>query len=494
MIGVIVVPGNSSGMYGLDAKRSSALLPIGDRPMLQHIVESLVAQKITNIELIVDHAPESIEALLGNGDRWGGRFRYHLMSQTELPYKSLKIIPGLKMDSWVLIHAESYPVCRVATTVLSQNPVLFYEESLLETSFRRWKGTAVFPADSAIDQLSNLTSQELRNHLEAMADRSEADVIEVPGWLDVSSPSELLRSQTLLLERRLDGLMISGIESEPGIWISRNVAVHPSAVLVAPAYIGPDSRINRGVRIGPNVVIEGESIVDSGTSIENSLVAAGSYIGEALELDNTIVDHNLLINVRLGTGVNITESFLLGGLKKRRQQSWFARFSQSLLAALLFAILLPVFIPILIVYSLRGIFFTLIDMVQIPAAGDGAPATLYKLPCIGRNAWSVHGRAGWGSFSRQFVPGLLAVAQGRLGFVGLPPRTPEEVQALSAEWKELYLDNVAGLITEAALVDGDPGDRTQMYLADAYYSVRRNFLYNMKLVGKYFLRLLIPLS
>ncbi len=145
MIGVIVVPGNSSVMHGLDTKRSAALLPVGDRPMLQHIVESLVAQKIMNIELIVDHAPESIEALLGNGDRWGGKFRYHLMSQAELPYKSLKIIPGLKMEPWVLIHAERYPGCGLTTTPLPK-PVLFYGESPLETPSRKWKGTAIFPA------------------------------------------------------------------------------------------------------------------------------------------------------------------------------------------------------------------------------------------------------------------------------------------------------------------------------------------------------------
>ena len=491
MIGVIVVPGDSTAMHGLDARRSSSLLPLGDRPMLQHIVESLVAQKITNIELIVDHAPESIEALLGNGDRWGGKFRYHLMSQAEFPYRSLKIISSLKAEPWVLIHAERYPGCGVETAS-SRNPILFYGESSPEDPSRRWKGTAIFPADTAIDQLSNLTEQELRSYLEAMVGRSEASVIDVPDWLDVSSPSDLLRTQALLLERRLDGLTISGTEREPGIWISRNVAVHPSVLLVAPVYIGPDSRINRGVRIGPKVVIEGESIIDNSTSIENSLVMAGSYIGEALELNNTIVEHSLLVNVRLGASVNIAESFLLGGLKKRRKQPWFIRFSQSLLATLLFVLLSPVFVLILIVYAFQGLFFTLIDVVQIPSAGGEAQVPIYKLPCIGGNAWSVHRRAGWGMFSRQFIPGLLAVARGHLGFVGLPPRTPEEVQSLSAEWKELYLDNVAGLITEAALVDSSAGDGTQMYLADAYYSVRRNFFYNIKLAGRYFLRLLVP--
>jgi len=491
MIGVIVVPSNSDLMHGLDAKRSSALLPLGDRPMLQHVVESLVAQKITNIEFIVDHAPESIEALLGNGDRWGVKFRYHLASQSERPYRSLKIMPGLKNESWAFVHADSYPGVALAG-VSSSKPVLFYGASQADESVRQWGGAAVFPAGSPVDALSALTSQELRHHLESMVAATDAEVVNVADWLDVSNPAALLRSQTLLLERKFDGLMISGTEREPGVWISRNVAIHPSVQFVAPAYIGPDSRINRGVRIGPNAVIEGECIVDSNTSIENSIVTAGSYIGEGLELDNAIVDHNLLINVRLGTSVNIAESFLLGGIKRRRPQSTFIRLVQSLVAVFLFVTLLPVFLLVLIVCAIQGKFFTSTSISQIPSTEVEFTGNTYNLPCIGKDAWNVQRRAGWATFSKQFLPGLLAVAQGHIGFVGLPPRHPEQIQDLSPEWRELYIGGTAGLITEASLADSDPTDPTQLYLADAYYSVRRSFMYNLRLAARYFLRLLLP--
>src|ERR1700687_4193171 len=104
MIGVIVVPGPSPRMHGLDTERPAPLLPLGDRPVLQHIIESLAAQGIPSIELIVSHAPERVEALLGNGDRWGCSFRYHLAAQPERPYRSLKIISQTKTEPWVLIH------------------------------------------------------------------------------------------------------------------------------------------------------------------------------------------------------------------------------------------------------------------------------------------------------------------------------------------------------------------------------------------------------
>lgn len=498
MIGVIVVPGHSSKMHGLDAKRSLALLPLGDRPILQHIVESLVAQGITSIELIVDHAPESIEALLGNGDRWGCKFRYHLASHGDRRYRSLKIISELRSEPWILIHAESYPYIEFQFDSL-EKPIVFYgpsSDNLNENShsdIHVWKGSAIFPAGAPSETFVNQTVEQLHAQMASMASTSEVVVVGVPAWLDASSPAALLRSQTMLLERQLPGLMISGMEREPGIWISRNVVIHPSVELTAPLYVGPNSRLNRGVRLGPNAVIEGECIVDTNTTIENSIVTSGTYIGEGLELNQSLVDHNLLINARLGTSVNVVESFLLGGLKRQRKQSWFVRLIQSIAALALMLLFSPIFLLAVIYYSLvKKIEVATTRVVRLPAKSDELQSCSYDLPCIGKDAWSVSRKAGWTAFTRQFLPGLLAVVGGHISMVGLPPRSTEEILALSEEWRRLYLDGVAGLINEAALSLSEPEDGTQRYLADAYYVVRRSSLYNLKLAVKYFVRLFLP--
>ena len=502
MIGVIVVPGHSEKMHHLDMKRSLALLPLGDRPMLQHVIESFVAQGVTSIELIVGHAPEKVEGLLGNGDRWGCKFRYHLATQPERPYRSLKVISELRAEPWTLVHAECFPCLNLPDGEI-EKPVLFYGpssnssagEHIAQSPSERWKGAAVFPPGSLTDTFANLTADELRAHLEDLARTSEATVVNVPVWLDASSPASLLQTQTLLLDRKLNGLVISGTEREPGIWISRNVVIHPTAELIAPLYVGPNSRLNRGVRLGPNAVIEGECIVDTNTTIESTLVTSGSYIGEGLELNDAVVDHNLLINVRLGTSVDIVESFLLGGLKRSRRPNWVARTMQSVLAALLIILFFPVSILSLLVFGLlRRLSYTTVQMVQLPARENELGSRSYALPCLGADAWVVPRVAGWRTFLRQFLPGLFAVALGRISFVGLPPRTPEEIRKLSSDWRALYLQGVSGLITEAALAIADPGDETQRYLADAYYVVRQSFLHNLKLAAQYFLRLVFPVK
>ena len=291
--------------------------------------------------------------------------------------------------------------------------------------------------------------------------------------------------------------MISGTERQPGIWVSRNVVIHPTAELVGPLYIGPNCRLHRGVKAGPNAVISGDCIVDTNTTIEHSLVTGGSYIGEGLELNRVVVDHNLLVNVRLSTSVDILENFLLGSLEQPRRQNWFGRVVQSVLALLLIVLFLPIsLLAVLYFVLVRRLTYTHVKVVQLPAEENSRALRSYALPCVGTDAWSVHRPAGWDSFLRQFLPGLFAVAAGRLSFVGLPPRTVEEIEKLSLEWgwRSLYLDEKAGLITEASIASTDAEDETQLYLADAYYAVRQSWYYDVRLALQYFMHLIVPAS
>jgi NDP-sugar pyrophosphorylase family protein len=503
MIAVIVLPGYSSReTHGLYAQRSLPLLPLGDRPALQHIIESLVAQGIASIELIVGHAPEQVEALLGNGDRWGCKFRYHVAVQAAHPYRSLKLIPETKNEPCVFIHSEHYP-CFALPLKHIDKPLLYYgrarngsnghgsQSSNNGTVF--WKGTAIFPPNYIDEAFANKTSEELRAHLESLVANAEATVVSTSDWLDSCTPEDLLESQSRLLERKLDGLMGSGTERQPGVWISRNVVIHPTVQLVGPLYVGPNTRLNRGVKLGPNVVLSGDCIVDTNTMIEQSLVTPGSYIGEGLELNHVIVDHNLLINIRLGTSINIHERFLLDDLKQKHSTGWFGNTFQPILAIILILLFMPISIGSFIYFFLvRRFSYTSVQVVQLPAQERLLGSRSYALPCLGVDAWSVQRAAGREAFLRQMLPGLLAVAKGHLGFVGLPPRSVEEIRSLPLEWRSMYLKSRAGLITEASVALAETEDETQGYFADAYYIARRNWSHDFKLVLQYICRLVVP--
>jgi NDP-sugar pyrophosphorylase family protein len=511
MIGVIVVPGASPAMHGLDADRSLALLPLGDRPALQHVVESLVAQGILRIEFIVGHAPQRVEALFGNGDRWGSRFRYHLAADPDHPYRSLRVISEIKTESWLLLHAERFPIVDFEA-VRNHETTLYYEadETILSgdsgddpLGSLHWGGAARFPLESntgtsGIDDFANFTPTELTRYFEDRALAGSATVIATARWIDVATPANLLLSQTKLLHQKLKGHGISGLEIQPNVWVSRNTLIHPDVTLNAPVYIGPNTRVSHGVTLGPNTVVGSNCFIDSNTSIENSLILMGSYIGQSLELNHTVVARSLLVNVRLDTTLDIEEDFLLGRVTDPNRRSPLRHLVQSVVALLLFVLFLPISLLSLawFVFAKR-IPLTTIEMETIPLADRPvadrtiANAT-YDLPCIGKDAWAIPRKAGWSAFTRQFLPGLIAVFLGEVGFVGLPPRTRASIESLSPEWADLYTDGKSGLITEASIAATDRADDMQLYLADAYYAVRHSWQHDLKLALRYFAALVLP--
>jgi lipopolysaccharide/colanic/teichoic acid biosynthesis glycosyltransferase len=60
-------------------------------------------------------------------------------------------------------------------------------------------------------------------------------------------------------------------------------------------------------------------------------------------------------------------------------------------------------------------------------------------------------------------------------FVGVMPRTLNDVQALPSDWKKLYLQSKAGLITLSQLEEGPHPSMDGLYAADAYYTVHMSW-------------------
>jgi hypothetical protein len=138
-------------------------------------------------------------------------------------------------------------------------------------------------------------------------------------WLDARSASDLLASNRRALDARQRGMLSSGREVEPGIWVGRNVRLGPGARLVAPAFIGENSSIGAGCTVGPHASVGSSCLVDANAVLARAMVTAGTYVGEGLDVLDAIVDGPVLVNVRLGASVRIDDGLLLAGAPRPPQ-------------------------------------------------------------------------------------------------------------------------------------------------------------------------------
>ena len=176
----------------------------------------------------------------------------------------------------------------------------------------------------------------------------------VSGFISIETGQEFLRAQREALDGTFPDLMIGGREADAKVWISRNVAFHPSVSITPPVYIGENCRIGQGVRLGPSAVIGSNCIVDEQSLVVNSMVAPGTYIGEALELDSVIVDRNPLVNIRLGTSFLVSETFLLGSLTERSGRRVLQRLRDRLIAFVVLLLFWPVLLLTVAFLKLTG--------------------------------------------------------------------------------------------------------------------------------------------
>lgn len=226
--------------------------------------------------------------------------------------------------------------------------------------------------------------------------------------------------------------------------------------------------------------------------VRNALITSGSYIGEHLELDEVIVDRNLLASAKFDTGVSIAEDFLLGHLVDPPRRKPLTTAIESIVALLLLVILSPLWILIRGACSFTSRYRWISkETVALPASSDSRFWKTFSLPFIGATDADPQPRAGWWSFITRFVPGLPFVFLGKLSLVGLPPRSPEEIHKLPPDWKTLYLNGRAGLITEVSLAAVDGIDENTIYFAEAFHIASQGWRANSLRFLRYFAYLVL---
>lgn len=470
------------------------------RPWIEHVVEQLAARGVGRFTVLLCDRPEEVRRVLGNGERWGVTVSFQTVRDPGRPYNRLKAVAGNADGGRILLaHADRLPDLSGVDSferVASDGPVLF-ETAANGTSGApsegaRFTGYAVLDPDCFNSLTAKTTEATLAESLYARVLGDGGRRISVPHLLDARSAMGLLEAHSVVLRKQFPGILMKNNEIEEGVWFSRNVVLHPTAKVNAPVYIGPDCRIEDRVSIGPDVVLGRQCVVDRKAIVQNAVVGSKSYVGEGLEVCDSIVDRNRLVNARIGAAVSISENFLLGSLHNSVNRAFWQVLPSILAGWVLLLVSLPVQVLLFGLGLLRapkapwyGYRF-----VRLPASGD---------PLQWRTGRGVHLAgpvASEGSalpprsnrvrdFLLIFLPGLWSVASGQLHLVGLPPRTPEQVQALPENWRNLYRTGKAGLITENMVVHDASTDPDDSYAAETFYAATASALHDLKLFAGY---------
>ncbi len=275
-----------------------------DKPFVCHIIDYLVNQGIKDIQILLKAEDNvDMQSMVGNGQRWG----INIAISSDIGIQRLNSCLVNAEGDFVII-GSLFTLPEISVKNLPDNPA--GESYTVVDRQNIWTGwNFISISDRYMRNFSVIRLFYSHKKQHAMGK------IVLP-CLSIRSTKEYLNANIDTIKRKNNDIIFpaTAFEAEPGVWLSRNVIVHPTAVIKGPAYIGPDTRIDDGAVIGPDVVIEKQCIISKNTRIKKSVICKKSYVGQGLVVKNSVVDQRHLINVNLGTDVMISDPFILGDL------------------------------------------------------------------------------------------------------------------------------------------------------------------------------------
>lgn len=443
MQSIIFATGYSEGLCPLADQLPSPLFRLVGRPMIVHVLESLVQRGVTKVDLVLHHLPELIEETLGDGKRWGVEITYHLARDAATAYSLLPSIARTWGCGKVLLgQADTLP--DLGEDEISEGWVAGPDGEWSGWAFEHSERISAYPRDLSrklLEQRLKETGVEVRSQR----------------LLSVQTFADIKRSNLELLNSFGERwrLPASVKEVEPGIWLSSRSFIDPGCELRAPVLIGEGSQIKEGAIVGPGCVVEDHCVIDQGSVVRDSIVLANTYVGEALDIKNSLLGYNHLIHLSLDTAVPVHDEFILSTWDKKLLQRSVGHWAQRGAALFLAVVLLPLIGILYLIYSHEKRTF-----MKLPRENHGTHFTWHCLQVPwAKGALSV--------FSR--LPLIFNIIRGQASLVGISLRSEEEISALPADFQQLVVKSKCGLITKADAELGKDPSLEEIQAAESLY-------------------------
>jgi mannose-1-phosphate guanylyltransferase / phosphomannomutase len=305
---VLLATGGAPGLWPLTERTAAGLLPVADKPLLVHAIESLAMAKLTDVILIIDAFGDEMKRTLGEGSKWGMQFDYHTTKSGESPRDLLHRVAVQLNQDYLLINGQI-----LRTPIISE----FLTQA---ATMKRIPVTATIrgvPAGvSILRRGSTLVPGNWDGPVPLSNETATVEFHEARLSL-IESAAALHRANLDVIAGHFPGLLLAGRDLMPGVKVGRHSRLAADAVKGAPVFVGTRCRVAANAEVMSYSVVSSDSVIDRYALLSRAVIMPNTYIGALLEVSDAIVAGNLLIHVDTGTYTRVTDSFLLSRVEER---------------------------------------------------------------------------------------------------------------------------------------------------------------------------------
>ncbi len=338
---VVMAGGEGTRLRPLTTSLPKPLLPVLNRPMLQHVLRLLQRHGVTDAVITVQFLASLVRSYTGDGSELGMNLTY---SSEEAPLGTAGSVKnaerGLSDGTFLVISGDAITdmdltaliehhrhVRALVTVGLAHvdNPVE-YGGVLMDDDGRvrrmvekpSWGrvvsdlvNTGIYVMEPAVlDAMQGSTRLDwAADVLPRLIEAGEnvAGFVSDAYWEDVGTLDRYRSVQVDALQGKVD-LGIDGFEVAPGLWVSDGADIASEASVSGPVLLGRNVKIEDGCVVRGPTVVGDNTVIRAGADISRCVVGDNAYVGEQASLNGALVGRN----VELMRAVRLEEGSVVG--------------------------------------------------------------------------------------------------------------------------------------------------------------------------------------
>ena len=330
MKAVIMAGGEGSRLRPLTCNRPKPMVPVANRPVMEHIIELLKKYGINDIAVTLQYMPEIIKDYFGDGSEFGVNLRYFIeetplgtagsvKNAEEFLDETFIVISGDALTDIDLEKALSFHKKRGAVTTLVlkkvENPIeygvvvtdkdgriiRFLEKPSWGEVFSDTVNTGIYVLDPEVfnyikpNQMFDFSKDVFPELLKEK--RPMFGYVTEEYWCDIGDLEAYVAVNRDVLDKRVN-IKIAAKEIRQGVWAGEGAVISKEASIKPPVFIGKNSIVREGCSIGSYTVIGDNNHLFEGSSIKKSILWKGCVLKGNSQVRGSVLCNKVQLNSR----------------------------------------------------------------------------------------------------------------------------------------------------------------------------------------------------
>jgi len=334
---VILAAGEGSRMRPLTYIRPKVMLPIANKPILEHLLIEAAAAGIKEYVFVVGYHDDQVRSYFGSGERWGLKIDYVTQRKPLGTADAIKHVGSMIKGNFLVMNGDIIASSRdIAAMAAGSEETIGIKEmanvngmgvvaiegkrviSIIEKADNppsNLANTGIYLFTQAIFDAIDKTPKSVRGEyeitssLKIMLEQGQlVDYQQIDEWIDCSYPWDLLVANKCLLDGKKAqnlGTVEENAVIRGDVCIGENTIIRSGCYITGPVVIGDNCDIGPNSYIRPFTSIGGNCRIGAAVEVKNSIIMKNTKIPH----------HNYIGDSVIGEGCNFGSGTKIANLR-----------------------------------------------------------------------------------------------------------------------------------------------------------------------------------